>query len=368
MINPTQSNLRDPLAKKRTAYFNSSVSEKLMRLAAIVETSQDAIFSKDLNGIVTSWNPGAEKLYGYKAKEIIGKPITLIFPPGHVQEFEQIMSKLKDGEQIEHYATTRVNKFGRRISVSISVSPLKDFSNQIIGASVIARDISEQIELEKRKDDFISIASHELKTPLTTLKGYTQILLNQTLSPSQELFLKKMDLQLDKLTQLVSDLLDASRIKNGKTRLHKEQFDLNALIVEIVSEMQHHTTNHTIKFETKGKMMVNADKYRIGQILTNLLSNAIKYSPQANQIVVASTSTKTAVQFSVQDFGIGVFPKDKKKIFDQFFQARTKIRGSFSGLGLGLYICSEIVRRHKGKIWVESVKGQGSTFFVQLPA
>lgn len=249
------------------------------------------------------------------------------------------------------------------VSVKVYVSVLS------ISAMILAAVASERKELEERRDEFISIASHELKTPLTTIKGYTQIL-NQFLQKIHDkkilLYLGKMEEQLNRLTKLVNDLLNVSKIQTNKLVLQKEEFKIDDLIKSIIEEMQL-TSKHQIIFESgsRGKR-VWVDKYRISEVLINLLTNAIKFSPRSDKIYVR-TSFDANIVVSVQDFGIGITKKDKDRIFQRFFQADTKIRRSFQGLGLGLYISSEIIRQHGGTIWMDSVKGKGSTVFFSLP-
>lgn len=344
--------------------------QKLAHWEAIFESSHDSIITKDLNGIITSWNPASEKIYGYNKDEVIGKSITILFPPELKNEFPRIMNKLKKGERIENHDTLRVRKDGKIIHVSVSLSPIRDLEGKIVGGSGIGHDISDRIELERRKDDFISIASHEFKTPLTSLKGFTQILMQkpQNLEPTHLIYLEKMCGQIEKLNQLVTDLLAVAQIQNGKMQLNKKQFKIDDLVKEVVEDMKQQISHHQMIVEIpKSPDPILADRYRINQVLVNLISNAVKYSPKADKIIVKATKHKNRIIISVQDFGIGVFKKNQTQIFDRFFQAKNKIRESSSGLGLGLFICSEIVRGHKGRIWVKSTKGEGSTFSFSLP-
>lgn len=245
-----------------------------------------------------------------------------------------------------------------------------------ISAMILAAIALERKRLEERKDEFISMASHELKTPITTIKGYTQIL-NQLLKDGSGsvakykrllTFVGKMDEQLNRLTELVNDLLDVSKIQAGKLQLKKEKVDINDLTKDVVSDIQMISQNHQIIFKKNtDNSKVLADKHLIAEVLINLISNAIKYSPKADKVIVQTKKESGSLVVSVQDFGIGISEKDQAKIFERFFQASNKIRESFSGLGLGLYICSEIISRHKGTIWVNSIKGKGSTISFSLP-
>ena len=228
-------------------------------------------------------------------------------------------------------------------------------------------DIEQRIEIDKKKDEFISIASHELKTPITTLKAYTQMvqMILQNNSETEDM-LHKMDKQIDRLYKLVEEMLDISRIENGQLMFEFEEFDFNELVTEIADEMQRISNSHTIKLELKPCEKIKGDRNRIGQVITNFISNAIKYSPGANSIIVASECFNNTVRLSVTDFGIGVPEEQHSKIFDRFFRCNNN--PAIPGLGLGLYICSQIIRRHNGRIYFKSSEGQGSTFHFEISA
>ena len=224
-------------------------------------------------------------------------------------------------------------------------------------------------ELGRQKDDFIAIASHELKTPVTSIKLYTQ-LLHRKFQKQNDIqsadAVAKMDTQVNKLTALINDLLDVTKIEEGKLRLNFETFDFNDLTAEIVEEMQL-TTKHKIEKHLGSVNPIDGDRDRIGQVLVNFISNAIKYSPGANKVIVKTASDKKNIVISVQDFGMGLTPKDQLKVFERFNRAGQEGPGGLPGLGLGLYISKEIIKRHKGEIWLESKKGRGSTFYFSLP-
>ncbi len=229
-------------------------------------------------------------------------------------------------------------------------------------------EIEKRKELERQKDEFISIASHELKTPVTTIKSYTQILqaqLKEQEKPS--MYLSKMNSQVDRLTSLITDLLDVSKIQAGKLKLQKEEFNIEELVKDISDDIQYEENQHKIKINSNiSNISVLADRYRISQVLINLISNAIKYSPQAKKVVITLSSDNQNVTVKIKDFGIGISKSDQKKVFERFFQAKNDVRQSYSGLGLGLYISSEIIRQHQGSMWVESQKGKGTTFAFSL--
>jgi signal transduction histidine kinase len=231
-------------------------------------------------------------------------------------------------------------------------------------------ELTKTKELEKRKDEFLGMASHELKTPMTSLRVFSQLLKKRAascLDAEARHFLTKMDSQIDKLTALIKELLDVSRIQAGKLNLLKEEFLLKELVNDIAENIQTTTSSHHIFVEGKVNEKILADKERIGQVLTNLLINAIKYSPQAEKVVVSLTGNSQTARVEVRDFGIGIAKRHQKKIFERFYQVAEGKSEPYSGLGIGLYIASKIVKRHGGKIGVKSVAGKGSTFYFTLP-
>jgi PAS domain S-box-containing protein len=343
--------------------------EKLLHWAAIVESSDDAIISKSTDGFITSWNKGAETLYGYKSSEIIGQPVSILMPPGKKSDFPMIMGKLHRGEKIEHYETKRQIKYGKVIDVSITVSPIRDTQGNLIGASKIARDITERVENEKRRDEFISTASHELKTPITSQKAFGELLerlIKKNNSTEYLPYIQKINKQTDKLTKLIEDLLEVSRARTGRLRLEIASFSLQSLIEEIIESIQL-TTSIKIEYNNDFQYPIQGDRERIGQVLTNILSNAIKYAPNTKKIVVRCLENNNEAHISVQDFGIGIDDKFHKRIFEQFFRVIDENEKTFPGMGIGLHLSQEIINRHGGQICVESEKGKGSTFSFSLP-
>jgi two-component system CheB/CheR fusion protein len=231
-------------------------------------------------------------------------------------------------------------------------------------------DITQRQQLEQQKDEFISIASHELKTPITSVKAYTQIL-GQRFGKAGDTksveLVGKMNAQLDKLTDLIGDLLDVTKIEAGRIQFHESYFDFNELVEQTVEELQRTTKKHHITNELQPSITVYGDHDRLGQVLTNFVTNAIKYSPQADKIIVKSAIDRDNVTLCVQDFGVGLSQDDQEKVFERFYRVGGSDQNTYPGLGLGLYISSEIIKRHKGQVWVESKKNQGSTFWFSLP-
>ena len=525
--------------------------EKSAKLAAIVESSDDAIIGKNLDGVITSWNPAAEKLLGYTEKDVIGKHITMLIPEDRLEEEDLILERIRKNKKVEHYVTFRVTKAGLEIPVSISVSPIRDINGRVIGAAKIIRNNAHQKETEARllryaenlevlnalgkaiserldvgdilqkvtdtttrlvgasfgaffynnineegesytlfalsgapreaferfgiprntavfhptfkgegivrseditqdprygknspyfgmpeghlpvvsylavpvisksgavigglfyghpepakftreheqlvlgvatqaaialdntklyeeisklndkKEEFIGLASHELKTPVTSLSGYLQIL-NRTL-PDTDLnkpFLQKALLQVKKLSELISDLLDVSKIETGQLPLSFSNFNITQIVQETIELIQYSTKTHQIVLQhPEQEIIISADKQRIEQVIVNLLSNAIKYSPNEKLVNVTVSVVHHKVRVAVQDYGMGILKEHQDRIFSRFYRVE-ELASHISGLGIGLYISKEIITRHHGKLWLDSEPEKGSTFFLEIP-
>ena len=250
------------------------------------------------------------------------------------------------------------------------VYPIINADGKVIQWIGTNTDIDDQKKTLEQKDEFISIASHELKTPVTSLKGFTQILklkFEKEENPQAVDLLSRMDKQVDKLTKLIVELLDATKIENGQLKFSKEDFDFNALVLETAEEMQRTTQKHTIKVELAPTKIICGDKDRIGQVIINLVSNAIKYSPNANEILITSSIENNSIKLCVRDFGIGIPEEKQANVFDRFFRVSGDKQDTFPGLGLGLFISSEIIKRHEGNLTVKSIPGEGATFCFTLP-
>lgn len=534
----------------RDLTFAKQADERQAVLAAIVETSDDAIISKTLEGIITSWNKAAEKTFGYTQEEVIGKHISLLIPEDRLSEEDVIIGNVSRGNKIDHFETIRRSKDGADIPISLSVSPIKDQKGNIIGASKIARDVSalkqalkesernaenlktintlgreisedldievilqkvidattkltgaelgaffyntsnpdgesyslyalcgaskeefeklkragnttlfdlaslrqgiirvedtasdprysksdlyygtpkdllpvvsylavpvksnsgevvgglffthhqasrftqehedlivamasqasislangklyrEVVSLNAKKDEFIGMASHELKTPLTSISGYMQILERLNSDVKSKPFIAKTVQQVRKLSTLVNDLLDVSKIEAGKLQLVKREFDLVKVLSDAVELIRNSQKSHSVQFVSNVQsVIVNADPNRIEQLIINFLTNAIKYSSDAKHVDLILQTDKDQVTVGVKDLGLGIEADKRKHIFTRFYRVEG-LNPAISGLGIGLYICKEIVDRHGGKIWVESEYGKGSTFWFSLP-
>lgn len=345
---------------------NKLAEEKSAMLAAIVASSDDAIISKNFDSIITSWNDAAERLFGYTATEMIGESILKLIPPDRLEEEPRIITRLKQGERIEHFETKRMTKGGSLLDVSMTISPVKDAQGHIIGVSKIARDISEKKQEEMRKNDFIAMVSHELKTPLTSMRSYIQVLLGLAKKDGKDFqvnALTRAELQARKMTGMIHDFLNLARLEEGKIAINKSLFELRPLVEEIAADAPFLTANHHIQKLDCESIRMEADRDKIGQVLNNLLSNAIKYSPKGGLITIGCEKLEKQVKVFVKDEGVGISAEDQKRLFERFYRSRDERIKTVSGFGIGLYLVSEILRYHGSRIQVESAPGEGSTFF-----
>lgn len=247
--------------------------------------------------------------------------------------------------------------------------PFKNNSNEIVNWFGISTDIDDQQKALEKKDEFISIASHELKTPVTSIKGYVQILrfnFEKEGNTNAVALLTKVDSQINKLSVLIGDLLDARKIENGQFQFYETSFDFNELVNEIVEETGKAVIGRDIVCELATSSIVKGDRTKIGQVISNFIDNAAKYSPPGTFIIVRTVNKGNTIKLYVQDFGMGIANEHQLKVFDRFFRVTGEKENTYGGLGLGLYISSEIVKRHQGKIGVESEKGKGATFYFEL--
>jgi PAS domain S-box-containing protein len=362
-------------------------------LAAIVDSSDDAIISKNLDGIIQSVNRAAERLFGYSAAELVGQNVRVLIPPERQAEEDQILARIRRRERIDHFETERLAKDGRYLNISLTVSPVLDDAGAIIGVSKIARDITERqaavaerdrlLEAERAaraeaerasrvKDDFVAMVSHELRTPLNAILSWTQLMMRAHHDPALlERGLTVVARNTRVQAQLISDLLDVSRIVAGKLQLDFQTVDIEAIARDAVETVRHDAESKGIDLRTTldATPPVSGDPARVQQVIWNLLANAIKFTPQGGRIAVTLRGTNREVEISVADNGAGIRPDFLPHVFDRFHQADRSITRRFGGLGLGLAIVKHLVELHGGTVRAESPgEGQGSTFTVALPA
>ena len=350
-------------------------------LAAIIDSSDDAIASKTLDGIVTSWNPGATQLFGYQPAEIIGKPITTIIPPELHAEEVDILARLRRGERIDHYETVRVAKSGRRIDISLTVSPIRGEDGEIMGASKIARDITlrkrseERLrEADRQKDEFLATLAHELRNPLAPICAAAELLKSaKTLAPELRAATTILERQARHMTHLVNDLLDISRITSGRIRLQPEPLELTELlkaVIESYRQSAETTRRQQITLSASGEPVhVVGDRIRLTQVLSNILHNAVKYTPPGGRIEVVLRAEEREAVVGVRDNGIGIPQEMLDHIFEPFAQLDRSYERPDGGLGIGLTLAKRLVELHEGRIEARSEgHGKGTEILIHLPA
>jgi PAS domain S-box-containing protein len=376
-------------------------------LTALIESADDAIISKTLEGIITSWNHGAQRIFGYTAEEAIGQSVTMLIPEDHVDEEPAILARLRRGDRIEHYETIRRRKDGRLIDISLTVSPIKGPNGQIVGASKIARDITEQRQARKAldeayeaakraraeaeqaaaekeqlyhqaeessrlKEEFLATISHELRTPLSAILGWTRMLrLGQLSAEDHSKALDTIERNARAQAQLIDDLLDVSRIITGKLRMDVRPSDPNSFIdaaVEAVRPAAEAKGVRMQKVMDTGTVAIPGDPVRLQQVVWNLLSNAIKFTPRGGRVQIRSERVNSHLEIVVTDTGQGIAADFLPHVFDRFRQADQKTSRQHGGMGLGLAIVRHLVELHGGTVQAASEgMGHGATFTVQLP-
>ena len=410
----------------------SAAEEVRATLAAIVESSDDAIISKDLSGVITSWNKSAEGLFGYTADETVGRPITLLIPPDRLDEERKILEQLKRGERVDHFETVRMRKDGSRLDISLTISPVKGADGRIVGASKVARDITDRKLAEKalreyaeqlkdadrRKDEFLATLAHELRNPLAPIRNAVELLKRPNLTAENfQLAREITESQLNQMVRLVDDLLDLSRISQGKIELKKERVTLKSILDQALETSRPHVeaAGHKLSVSLPPRnVYLDADPLRLAQVLSNLINNACKYSANNGNIeikadletaienkrsqgdaengrgeavaeptIVSSIAeiesvsaskgeipkSTMALVLSVKDTGIGIAPEHLPRIFGMFSQVGSALNRSQGGLGIGLALVRGLVEQHGGSVEARSEGlGKGSEFIVRLPA
>ena len=363
------------------------------RLAAIVTSSDDVIVSKTLDGVITSWNPAAERILGYTAEEAIGKNIKLIIPPDRWPEEDDVLARIRRGERVEHFETVRRAKNGRLLNISLTVSPVRDANGRVVGASKVARDITDRIEAEKErerllasekeareqaelanrlKDEFLAVVSHELRSPLNAITGWASLLRTGRLDAGQsaravETILRNAQAQ----NQLIGDLLDVSRIVSGRLRLNIKPFQFSSVVEAALQVVRPAADAKSIRLESiidPNAGPVTGDPDRLQQVFWNLLSNAVKFTPSGGRVQIRVQRVDSHVETSVADNGKGIDRNLLPLIFERFRQGDSTTAREHGGLGLGLAIVRHLVELHGGVVSARSPgEGKGAEFVVELP-
>jgi PAS domain S-box-containing protein len=370
------------------------------QLGAIVASSDDAIIGKDLKSIITSWNAGAERIFGYTAEEMIGTSIMRLIPPDRRDEEREILSRIRSGERLEHFETVRVAKDGKELNVSITVSPIKDFAGHVVGASKVARDITQRKAAEREaervnrerlrlldserearseaeranrlKDEFLATLSHELRTPLNAVLGWVNILrVGKLQGEDRKQAIDTIERNARIQAQIIEDLLDMSRIISGKVGLDVQRIELPAVINAAVETLRAESDSKGVDLRVQVDSVaepISGDPNRLQQVFWNLLHNAIKFTPKGGTVQVVLQLVDPHMVVKVIDTGEGIAPEFMPHVFERFQQGDPSTTRSHGGLGLGLAIVKQLIELHGGSVSVESggIK-QGATFTVQLP-
>jgi PAS domain S-box-containing protein len=374
-------------ALEQSSRRSTSIPEPLAPadlLAAIVNSSDDAIIGKTTDGIITTWNPAAERMYGYTAEEIVGQPVTVLCPPDRVSEVQEILSKIRGGERVSYYETTRQRKDGTIFPVSVAISPVWDDRHGLVGASSIARDISEryriQAELRLRTADlecayrdletFSYSVSHDLRAPLRALDGLSNALLEDcgpSLSEAGLGYTKRIRSAAARMTSLIEDLLNLARV--SRAEIHPQMTDLGAEVARIAQEHQLQEPDRRVRFTIQQPAWAAADLTLICTVLQNLIDNAWKFTSGRDDATIEFGMTPDGAsgnRFYLRDNGAGFDSAYAGKLFKPF--ERLHSAAEFPGTGVGLASVRQIVERHGGRVWAEGDPGAGATFYFTLPA
>jgi two-component system phosphate regulon sensor histidine kinase PhoR len=361
--------LNDEL-EQRVFERTRELSSSEQRFRILGESIPQMVWTADADGYIDYYN---QNWYNYtgqtfeEAQEWGWKSVQ------HPEDLEKTQEKwehsINSGEVFETETRFKRASDGAYMWHIVRAFPLKDDSGKVVKWFGTCTDIDEHQKLNEKKDEFIGIASHELKTPLTSIKAYVQ-LLERTLKNDEnhvaKVYFKNTNTYIDRLNHLIADLLDVAKIQAGKLPFNMSDFNFDELVEEAVANMQYTATTHKIIIEHNEKVITYGDKQRLEQVFINFLTNAIKYSPQAKEIRVNSVVDNGNIIVSVRDYGIGIPKENLVRIFDRFYRV-DGLSPKFTGLGIGLYISAEIIQRHHGSTWVESEEGKGSTFFFSIP-
>lgn len=369
------------------------LAEQAGHLAAIVESTDDAIYGQTLDGIITSWNRGAERMYGYEAHEMIGAPVAVLVPPALPGELPAMLERLRGGATVDRFETMRVRKDGAWIDVALTISPIRDEAGLVVAASTIAREITERRRVEREraellrreqearadaemanrlKDQFLTTVSHELRTPLNAVLGWARMITSHQVEGQHAVALDTIERNATALALIIDDLLDVSRIVAGKLELTLEPVDLMAVASAALGAVRPFASSRHIDLglfpDSNAPVFVTGDAGRLEQVVGNLLTNAVKFTPEGGRVDVSLARAGAEMRLTVTDTGQGIEPAFLPHVFERFRQADASVARRAGGLGLGLAIVRQLVELHGGTVHAASQgKGRGSAFTVCLP-
>jgi len=354
--------------KRTIDQFIERETNENKRLQAILSQLPVGVMITDAHGTIERTNKKLETMFGSDKLQGLSLKSALPSSSDSLMQLAKIWQALKSQSNLNNYDLVINSSSDSSKHLRINASTIKN-KNKVIATATIISDITREKIMEARKDDFVNIASHELKTPVTSLKLYLSFLEKQisTTHPKANTSIKGIRHQINRLQQIINDLLDVSRLQTGKLSYKFEIFSFTNLIQETVQSFQETHPNRRFHFTFTKDYQVYADPFRLYQVLSNLLSNAIKYSPSNSDIYLDLESQNQEVVFSITDQGIGIDNRHQKAIFDRLYQVHDSMEQTFPGFGMGLYISKKIIKRHHGDIWVDSQKGSGSTFYIRLP-
>ena len=346
--------------------------QRLRWIGSVVESSDDAIISKNLDGIITSWNRGAERLFGYTAEEAIGQPVTIIIPQDRLDEEREILARIRRGERIDHFETVRQRKHGGLVSISLTVSPVKNAEGSIVGASKVARDITEQklawktAELADRaKSSFLAAASHDLRQPLQTLKLLQAALELHHPSGEARNLVTEIGRSLDTMTSILSSLLDVNRLESGNLRPFVSEFSLSEIFESLAGDFAAPVLERGLQLcIVRSELIIRSDRHMLAEMIRNLLSNAVRYTDRG-RILLGCRRAGDNVRIEVWDSGVGITEGQLPHIFHEYYQGTDGAeRGGF---GLGLAIVKRLGDILDHRVEVRSIRGKGTRFFIEVP-
>lgn len=356
--------------KERLAAYETRLLEMEQaneELKDFVENAAQPLHWVNNQGIITWANQAELDALGYDKSEYIGRPISEFH--ADPDTIADILSRLKNNETLLNYRAQLLCKDGSVKHVLISSNVFRK-NGEFIHTRCFTRDITAMVLEEQRKNDFVSMVSHELKTPLTTILSYIQVMIKRVEKLDDSFFsqaLSRTEKQARSMTRLINDFLNMSRLEEAKVQLNLEIFELHFLIQEVIQEIQLNHHQQDIKFINAGLVRIKADRAKLGQVLINLLSNAIKYSPDSSTITVGYQRQDASVKIYVHDEGFGISKANQEHLFKRFYRVENEQTKHTTGFGIGLYLVAEILRYHQSKIEVESELGEGSTFYFSLP-
>lgn len=357
-------------AQKALSDKNAALNRTIREMEFLANSVPTVVWTSTPDGMLDFINQRWYDTSARSIEETLGiRWAETVHPDDRARAWAAWSASLESGEPYEVEFRV-IDRHGDYRWYLVRALPLIDENGTIVKWYGTNTDVQEQKELQRQKDNFLAVASHELKTPVTSIKAYAQVM--QTLfdkagDDRNAAMISKLVNQVNRLNNLIGDLLDVTKINTGRLEFNPTEFDFNELLDEIVEGVQHTSHRHRIVCRAGFKRTILGDKERIGQVITNLLTNALKYSPEANEVIVYTSEKNHTVRLCVQDFGIGISAEMKDKVFEQFYRISGEKQRTIPGLGLGLYISAEIVKHLGGKIWVNSVEGEGSTFCFEIP-